>query len=63
MIRRRVLNLAFAALSIGFSANGVATAQTLTVTLSHVTDEFSQVLPDTPVSSTRPSATSAYRPI
>jgi tripartite-type tricarboxylate transporter receptor subunit TctC len=28
MIRRRVLNLAFAALSIGFSANGVATAQT-----------------------------------
>jgi hypothetical protein len=29
---------------------GVANAQTLTVTLSGVTDEFSQVLPDTPVS-------------
>ena len=29
---------------------GVANAQTLTVTLSSVTDEFSQVLPDTPVS-------------
>lgn len=29
---------------------GVATAQTLTVTLSGVTDRFSQVLPDTPVS-------------
>jgi plastocyanin len=29
---------------------GVATAQTLTVTLSNVTDVFSQVLPDTPIS-------------
>jgi len=29
---------------------GVANAQTLTVTLSGVTDEFSQVLPDAPVS-------------
>ena len=29
---------------------GVATAQTLTVTLSGVTDVFSQVLPDTPIS-------------
>jgi hypothetical protein len=29
---------------------GVANAQTLTVTLSGVTDQFSQVLPDTPVS-------------
>jgi len=29
---------------------GVATAQTLTVTLSGVTDEFSHVLPNTPVS-------------
>jgi len=32
------------------SLTGVATAQTLTVTLSNVTDVFSQVLPDTPVS-------------
>jgi plastocyanin len=32
------------------SLTGVATAQTLTVTLSNVTDVFSQVLPDTPIS-------------
>jgi hypothetical protein len=29
---------------------GVANAQTLTITLRNVTDELSQVLPDTPVS-------------
>jgi hypothetical protein len=32
------------------NVTGVATVQTLTVTLSNVMDEFSQVLPDTPVS-------------
>ena len=32
------------------NVTGVANAQTLTLTLSGVTDEFSQILPDTPVS-------------
>jgi plastocyanin len=32
------------------NVTGAANAQTLTVTLSNVTDQFSQVLPDTPVS-------------
>jgi hypothetical protein len=32
------------------NVTGAANAQTLTITLSNVTDQFSQVLPDTPVS-------------
>ncbi|MGH8102227.1 MAG: plastocyanin/azurin family copper-binding protein [Chthoniobacterales bacterium] len=40
----------FSGHTMTINLTGVATAQTLTVTLSHVTDEFSQVLPDTPVS-------------
>jgi hypothetical protein len=36
--------------TITVNLTGVANAQTITVTLSNVTDEFSHVLPDTPVS-------------
>jgi hypothetical protein len=40
----------FSGNTMTISLTGVATAQTITVTLSGVTDIFSQVLPDTPVS-------------
>ncbi|HYK23500.1 MAG TPA: plastocyanin/azurin family copper-binding protein [Candidatus Acidoferrum sp.] len=40
----------FSGQTMTINLTGVATAQTLTVTLRNVTDEFSQVLPDTPVS-------------
>ena len=40
----------FSANTMTVNLTGVANVQTLTVTLSGVTDEFSQVLPDTPVS-------------
>jgi plastocyanin len=40
----------FSGNTMTINLTGVATAQTLTVTLSNVTDVFSQVLPDTPVS-------------
>ena len=40
----------FSGHTMTINLTGVATAQTLTVTLSGVTDQFSQVLPDTPIS-------------
>ena len=40
----------FSSNAMTVNVTGVANAQTLTVTLSNVTDEFSQVLPNTPVS-------------
>ena len=40
---------AFSSNTMTVNVTGVANAQTLTVTLSNVTDQFSQVLPDTPV--------------
>jgi uncharacterized MnhB-related membrane protein len=40
----------FSGHTMTINLTGVTTAQTITVTLSNVTDEFNQVLPDTPVS-------------
>jgi hypothetical protein len=40
----------FSGHTMTINLTGVTTAQTITVTLSNVTDEFSQVLPDTPIS-------------
>ena len=40
----------FSGHAMTINLTGVTTAQTITVTLSNVTDEFAQVLPDTPVS-------------
>lgn len=40
----------FSGHTMTINLTGVTTAQTITVTLSNVTDEFAQVLPDTPVS-------------
>ena len=40
----------FSANTMTINLTGVTTAQTITVTLTGVTDEFSHVLPDTPIS-------------